>query len=104
MGLDSEGYSVLKAAAFANGYITADQAKEEIHVHEQLLTLYKGLGFVPHFGAHAFLSWRIARGRADKHAPAKAGHSASAMMVMRRNALRLLRLTFGALRAFPLCS
>jgi hypothetical protein len=55
VGQDSEGYSVLKAAAFANGYIPADQAKEEIHVHEQLLTLYKGLGFVPHFGAHAFL-------------------------------------------------
>jgi hypothetical protein len=55
VGQDSEGYSVLKAAAFANGYIPADQAKEEIQVHEQLLTLYKGLGFVPHFGAHAFL-------------------------------------------------
>jgi hypothetical protein len=55
VGQDSEGYSVLKAAAFANGFLPADQAKEEIHVHEQLLTLYKGLGFVPHFGAHAFL-------------------------------------------------
>jgi hypothetical protein len=55
VGQDSEGYSVLKAAAFANGYLLADQAKEEIHVHEQLLALYKGLGFVPHFGAHAFL-------------------------------------------------
>jgi hypothetical protein len=32
---DSAGYSVLKAAAFALGYVGPDQAKEEIHAHGQ---------------------------------------------------------------------
>ena len=55
VGQDSAGYSVLKAAAFALGYLGPDQAKEEIHVHQQLTALYKTYGFVPHYGHHSFL-------------------------------------------------
>ena len=55
MGQDSAGYSVLKAAAFALGYVGADQAKEEIQTHQQLRDLYAGYGFTPHSGAHSFL-------------------------------------------------
>jgi hypothetical protein len=33
VGQDSAGYSVLKAAAFALGYVGPEQAKEEIHTH-----------------------------------------------------------------------
>ena len=46
VGRDSAGYSVLKAAAFALGYVGADQAKEEVHTHRQLLDLYAGYGFL----------------------------------------------------------
>src|SRR5438105_12996714 len=52
---DSTGYSVLKAAAFALGYVGPDQAKEEIHAHQQLRDLYAGYGFVPHHGQQSFL-------------------------------------------------
>ncbi|MSR53782.1 MAG: phage major capsid protein [Gemmataceae bacterium] len=55
VGRDSEGYSVLKAAAFALGYIGPDQAKEELHVHNQLRDLYQTYGFVPHCGHQSFL-------------------------------------------------
>src|SRR5438094_9922558 len=44
---DSAGYSVLKAAAFALGFVGADQAKEEIHAHQQLRDRYAGYGFSP---------------------------------------------------------
>lgn len=52
---DSAGYSVLKAAAFALGYVGPEQAKEEIHTHHQLRDLYAGYGFLPHHGAQSFL-------------------------------------------------
>lgn len=55
VGRDSAGYSVLKAAAFALGYVGADQAKEELHVHQQLKELYQTYGFVPHCGHQSFL-------------------------------------------------
>ncbi|MFO0809064.1 MAG: phage major capsid protein [Gemmataceae bacterium] len=55
VGRDSAGYSVLKAAAFALGYVGPDQAKEELHVHQQLRDLYQGYGFVPHCGHQSFL-------------------------------------------------
>jgi HK97 family phage major capsid protein len=55
VGQDSAGYSVLKAAAFALGYIGPEQAKEELHVHHQLRDLYQGYGFVPHCGHQSFL-------------------------------------------------
>jgi HK97 family phage major capsid protein len=55
VGQDSAGYSVLKAAAFALGYVGPEQAKEEIHTHHQLRDLYAGYGFVPHHGAQSFL-------------------------------------------------
>lgn len=55
VGRDSDGYSVLKAAAFALGYVGPDQAKEELHVHNQLRELYSTYGFVPHCGAQSFL-------------------------------------------------
>ena len=55
VGQDSAGYSVLKAAAFAMGFVGPEQAKEEIHVHQQLRELYKTYGFVPHYGHHSFL-------------------------------------------------
>jgi HK97 family phage major capsid protein len=55
VGRDSAGYSVLKAAAFALGYIGPEQAKEELHVHQQLRDLYQGYGFVPHCGHQSFL-------------------------------------------------
>lgn len=51
VGRDSDGYSVLKAAAFALGYIGAEQAKEEVHVNNQLHDLYRNFGFIPHCGA-----------------------------------------------------
>lgn len=52
---DSAGYSVLKAAAFALGYVGPDQAKEEIHAHQQLRDLYASYGFMPHHGQQSFL-------------------------------------------------
>jgi HK97 family phage major capsid protein len=52
---DSAGYSVLKAAAFALGFVGPDQAKEEIHTHHQLRDLYASYGFSPHHGAQSFL-------------------------------------------------
>src|SRR5438045_5142765 len=52
---DSAGYSVLKAAAFALGFVGPDQAKEEIHAHQQLRDLYAGYGFMPHHGQQSFL-------------------------------------------------
>lgn len=52
---DSAGYSVLKAAAYALGYVGPEQAKEEIHTHQQLRDLYAGYGFLPHHGAQSFL-------------------------------------------------
>ena len=55
IGQDSAGYSVLKAAAFALGYVGPDQAKEEIHAHHQLRDLYAAYGFSPHHGANSFL-------------------------------------------------
>jgi HK97 family phage major capsid protein len=55
VGRDSDGYSVLKAAAFALGYVGPDQAKEELNVHNQLRDLYSTYGFVPHCGAQSFL-------------------------------------------------
>jgi HK97 family phage major capsid protein len=55
IGRDSAGYSVLKAAAFALGYLGPEQCKEELHVHQQLRELYQGYGFVPHCGHQAFL-------------------------------------------------
>lgn len=55
IGQDSVGYSVLKAAAFALGFLGADQAKEELHVHHQLRDLYQSYGFVPHCGHQSFL-------------------------------------------------
>src|SRR5262249_54010029 len=55
VGQDSAGYSVLKAAAFAMGFLGPEQAKEEVHVHQQLRELYKAYGFVPHYGHHSFL-------------------------------------------------
>jgi HK97 family phage major capsid protein len=55
VGQDSAGYSVLKAAAFALGYIGPDQAKEELQVHHQLRELYATYGFVPHCGHQSFL-------------------------------------------------
>ena len=55
VGQDSAGYSVLKAAAYALGYVGPEQAKEEIHTHHQLRDLYAGYGFAPHHGAQSFL-------------------------------------------------
>lgn len=55
VGRDSEGYSVLKAAAFALGCIGPDDAKEELQVNRQLHALYQKYGFVPHCGAQSFL-------------------------------------------------
>jgi len=55
IGRDSDGYSVLKAAAFALGYVGPDQAKEELNVHHQLRDLYQTYGFVPHCGHQSFL-------------------------------------------------
>ena len=52
---DSAGYSVLKAAAYALGFVGPDQAKEEIHAHQQLRDLYAGYGFSPHHGQQSFL-------------------------------------------------
>ena len=71
VGRDSDGYSVLKAAAFALGYVGPDQAKEELHVHNQLRDLYSTYGFVPHCGAQSFLV-----PLASQHLPAFDGRGA----------------------------
>ena len=55
IGQDSAGYSVLKVAAFALGYVGPEQAKEEIQTHHQLRDLYASYGFSPHGGAQSFL-------------------------------------------------
>jgi HK97 family phage major capsid protein len=55
VGRDSAGYSVLKAAAFALGYVGPEFAKEEIHTHNQLRDLYQSYGFLPHHGQQSFL-------------------------------------------------
>ena len=55
VGQDSAGYSVLKAAAYALGFVGPDQAKEEIHTHHQLRDLYAAYGFSPHHGQQSFL-------------------------------------------------
>jgi HK97 family phage major capsid protein len=55
VGQDSAGYSVLKAAAFALGFVGPEQAKEEIHTHHQLRDLYAAYGFLPHHGQQSFL-------------------------------------------------
>jgi HK97 family phage major capsid protein len=55
IGRDSAGYSVLKAAAYALGYVGPEQAKEELHTHHQLRELYAGYGFLPHHGQQSFL-------------------------------------------------
>jgi HK97 family phage major capsid protein len=52
---DSAGYSVLKAAAFALGFVGPEFAKEEIHTHNQLRDLYQSYGFLPHHGQQSFL-------------------------------------------------
>jgi HK97 family phage major capsid protein len=71
VGRDSDGYSVLKAAAFALGYVGPDQAKEELNVHNQLRELYSTYGFVPHCGAQSFLV-----PLASQHLPAFDGRGA----------------------------
>jgi HK97 family phage major capsid protein len=54
---DSAGYSILKAIAFVKGWISPDDAKEELHVHKQLKSLYVDrLGYQTHFGHQAFLA------------------------------------------------
>lgn len=40
--LGDQGYSLFRAAGFALGAIAPDQAKEEIHVHQQLSKMYEG--------------------------------------------------------------
>jgi HK97 family phage major capsid protein len=55
VGRDSAGYSVLKAAAFALGFVGPEFAKEEIHTHNQLRDLYQSYGFLPHHGQQSFL-------------------------------------------------
>jgi len=66
---DSAGYSVLKAAAFALGYIGPEFAKEEIQTHNQLRDLYQSYGFSPHHGQQSFLvPW------ASAHLPAFEPH------------------------------
>ena len=55
VGRDSAGYSVLKAAAFALGFVGPEFAKEEIHTHNQLRDLYASYGFLPHHGQQSFL-------------------------------------------------
>lgn len=55
VGQDSAGYSILKAAAYALGFIGPEQAKDEIHLHQRLRDLYQGYGFVPHCGHQSFL-------------------------------------------------
>ncbi|MGL4422068.1 MAG: phage major capsid protein [Gemmataceae bacterium] len=55
IGRDSAGYSVLKAAAFALGFVGPEEAKEEIHTHHQLRDLYASYGFLPHHGQQSFL-------------------------------------------------
>lgn len=55
VGRDSAGYSMLKAAAYALGFVGPEQAKEEIHAHHQLRDLYASYGFLPHHGQQSFL-------------------------------------------------
>lgn len=45
VGRDSDGYSILKAVAFANGMMDAELCKEEINVGERLKALYDKHGY-----------------------------------------------------------
>jgi len=50
---DSRGYSMLRAAAFSLGMLSEDHAKEEVHTHRVLKSLYAGAQF--EFQGRAFL-------------------------------------------------
>lgn len=52
VGRDSAGYSILKAAAYCNGFISADQAKEELQTHTRLKEIYHKHNFRPHNPEH----------------------------------------------------
>ena len=52
---DSAGYSILKAAGYALGYLTAAEAKDEIDTSDRLKAVYKAAGFSPHYGGKSFL-------------------------------------------------
>lgn len=52
---DSAGYSILKAAAYANGYISAEDAKEELAVSRKLHEIYKAAGYSPFFSGRSFM-------------------------------------------------
>lgn len=55
VGRDSAGYSIAKAAGFANGYISKENAKEEVAVSSKLKSLYKNNGYKFHNQAASFL-------------------------------------------------
>lgn len=55
IGKDSQGYSLFKAAGVAKGFISKDNAKEEVDASNKLKKLYKGLGYQAHFQDATFL-------------------------------------------------
>jgi HK97 family phage major capsid protein len=55
VGKDSAGYSIAKAAGYANGYINKENAKEEIEASNKLKKLYKAYGYQAHHQANSFL-------------------------------------------------
>src|ERR1700722_527273 len=54
-GRDSAGYSILKAVKFCTGRASKLQAKEELHIHEQLRDLYEELGYTREHGDLGFM-------------------------------------------------
>ena len=55
IGRDSAGYSIAKAAGFANGYVSKENAKEEFETSNKLKKLYKAHGYQAHNQANSFL-------------------------------------------------
>ena len=55
VGKDSEGYSILKALAYCNGYTAAENVKYEIDVHKKLGESYAKLGYKAVFGRNGFM-------------------------------------------------
>lgn len=55
IGRDSAGYSMFKAAGVAKGFVSRENAKDEVDASNKLKKLYKGLGYQAHYQDASFL-------------------------------------------------
>ena len=55
IGKDSAGYSMFKAAGVAKGFVSKENAKDEVDASNKLKKLYKGLGYQAHYQDASFL-------------------------------------------------